>query len=84
MIPEPWRTVFLLFVILFAFGMTKACENEATAKSEDYTTPGVHLELIAASDDGDVRYYRLTDIGNATCYITVGELHGKTVAMECK
>jgi hypothetical protein len=56
----------------------------AESKAKDYTVAGVHLELIAVSDDGDVKYYRLADIGNAICYITVGELHGKTVAMECK
>lgn len=91
---EPWRTVFLLFVILFTFGMTRACDTEVGAVGEIpqpiTLNKNTTIDLIATSDDGKVKYYRLTDIPDgyvtmmSLCYITVGELHGKTVTMECK
>lgn len=49
----------------------------------------VTITLIATTDNGKVKIYRLVDyqgIGriHSVCYVTVGELHGKTVATECK
>jgi hypothetical protein len=83
---EPWRTIFLLFVILFAFGMTKACDVEAD--KGPFAAEGYSVELVASLEDGDVNTYRIKrDVRNEMdeiCWVTVGELHGKTVAMECK
>jgi hypothetical protein len=51
-------------------------------------------ELIATMEDGAVNLYKVTSCiyyegtrwlaRRDICYVTVGELHGKTVAMECK
>jgi len=51
------------------------------------TNDRVTIELIATMEDGKVRVYRLMDYNAGliarTCHITVGELHGKTVTMDC-
>ncbi len=48
----------------------------------------VTIELVATMEDGKVRVYRLMDYRTGltarTCHITVGELHGKTVTMDCE
>jgi len=86
---EPWRTIFLVLVVLFLFGFVKACDAEAKeVKPPVAVNDRVTIELIATMEDGKVRVYRLVDypsgiFNTKTCYITVGELHGKTVAMVC-
>jgi hypothetical protein len=52
------------------------------------------VELVASFDDGDINVYLVTHCnyfkGTTTvasrdrCYVTVGELHGKTVSTVCK
>ncbi len=63
--------------------------NAKEVKPPVATSDQITIELIATMEDGKVRVYRLVDyqtgtFNSTTCYITVGELHGKTVATECK
>ena len=81
----------LLFVALFGLlaGGLYGTLTQAADKDILWSGPEVKLELIATSDDGDVKYYRLVDMSGpygipSVCYSIIGELHGKTVAMECK
>jgi hypothetical protein len=51
-------------------------------------TKNTTIELIATMEDGKVRVYRVIDFPFKNhvirvCHITVGELHGKTVTMDC-
>jgi hypothetical protein len=73
----------ILFVIVTLVAVHQGLALRAESKdSITWSTKGVHLELIATSDDGDVKYYRLVD-STQQCYIVIGELHGKTVTMDC-
>jgi hypothetical protein len=40
------------------------------------------VNSLASFDDGKVQVYRVVDELN-TCYVTVGYLHGRTVAIHC-
>jgi len=61
----------------------KAKEIQPPVAANDRVT----IELVATMEDGKVRVYRLMDYNAGliarTCHITVGELHGKTVTMDC-
>ena len=51
-------------------------------------TKDVRVEQVAVLEDGDVVVYRLERVPDRfskreICWVTVGELHGKTVTMEC-
>jgi hypothetical protein len=84
----------MLFVVLMALALPAGFIYGTATQAKDVKDPmavsdRTTIELIATMEDGKVRVYRLTDyptgmFGTTTCLITVGELHGKTVAMECK
>jgi hypothetical protein len=69
---------------------TEAVLGEQPVKKETCTEGA---ERVATMEDGDVNFYRVTsciyydgtDIlaRRDICYVTVGELHGKTVTMDC-
>jgi len=78
------REVLLTLFIILVFATGRGCDADAAEKKPDlWAAKGVTIELIATSDKGDVKYYRIVDY-TAVCYVTVGELHGKTVTMFCK
>jgi hypothetical protein len=72
-------------VIDVAYGMQPLPLNQEPCNS---------VELVASLEDGDVNVYLVTHCnyfkGTTTvasrdrCYVTVGELHGKTVSTICK
>lgn len=44
----------------------------------------VAMELVGITADGKVKVYRLYDhTWGVLCFITVGQLHGKTVTSQC-
>jgi hypothetical protein len=87
--------VLLVMGITTAFSLDDIPDNMDQIRAEQQAmkacTDG--YKLIAVMEDGDVKVYRVTsciyyegtDIlaRRDTCYVTVGELHGKTVATEC-
>ncbi len=84
------KYVIFLFACLIALGAGGLYGTLATAKKEKdplAVNDRVTIELIATMEDGKVRVYRMMDyvagLTARTCHITVGELHGKTVTMDC-
>ena len=49
-----------------------------------WTKPTIPADINALAEfqDGKVNVYRVID-GETTCYVTVGKLHGYTVAINC-
>jgi hypothetical protein len=84
------RTLILILAVFVGLGINAAFSEQPPVKKETCTDGA---ELIATMEDGDVNFYRVTscvyydgtDIlaRRDICYVTVGELHGKTVATEC-
>jgi hypothetical protein len=82
---EPWRTLFLIAMIVVALTMTK-CEADAMQPVPLNPTVYPQIELLGELAEGDVLIYRIVDkVEGLTviCYPMVGELHGKTVSNFC-
>jgi hypothetical protein len=83
----------LLFAVLMILALPAGFIYGTATQAKDTPDPlavndRVTIELVATMEDGKVRIYRLMDYASAgfaarVCHITVGELHGKTVAMDC-
>ncbi len=76
---EPWRTIFLVLVILLSFGMTKACDADAAEKSltfglwtQHYAgdhTEGLDNHLVALEYDGWTGAFFRNSYGNETAFL---------------
>jgi adenosylcobinamide amidohydrolase len=70
--------VFLALPVSFVVNKVRA---EKDLRPEHVLQEAV---LIGSMDKGKVNTYRVVDTElQVACYVTVGELHGKTVAQDC-
>jgi hypothetical protein len=79
------RDTFIILSVFFCIAAFAICGLYA-AEKEDLRAEHVLQEavLIGSMQKGKVNTYRVVDTElQVACYITVGELHGKTVAQDC-
>jgi hypothetical protein len=77
------KTIVVIFILLFVWGPAIAMQPLPLNRNAGKTT----VELVASLQKEKVNIYRIERTSPIAppeiCYVTVGELHGKTVAMTC-
>jgi hypothetical protein len=84
-----WFLVFL--TVLLLMNTLNTCEANAMQPLPLNSSPDARVEhveqepvLVASMQKGKVNIYRVVDTElQVVCYVTIGELHGKTVAQNC-
>jgi L-cystine uptake protein TcyP (sodium:dicarboxylate symporter family) len=76
-----WDAFMILVIFSFIGGVAYGQITKEDLQPEHVQQEAV---LISSIQKGKVKTYRVVDTElQMVCYVTVGELHGKTVAQDC-